>query len=81
MAKIHNSGPNGNRMPLILTKELAVKWLNSELTDEELKTIIDFEFPAEQLVVWPVDTIRTRKEDDDNVIKEMKYPGFELTDL
>ena len=73
MAKIHNGGLNSNRMPLILTKELAEKWLNKELTDEGIAEITDYEYPASELEVWPVNTIRTRKPDDEKVITEAKY--------
>jgi len=76
MAKIHNAGPNSHRMPLILTKELAIKWLDENLTDNEMEEIIHFEFPEKQMEAWPVNTIRIRKTDDENVIKEMKYENF-----
>ena len=72
---IHNSGTNSNRMPLILTKELAKKWLDN-LTDEDISEIIKYEFPSSELEVWPVNTIRTRKEDNENVIKEIKYENL-----
>ena len=70
MAKIHNSGQNSSRMPLILTKELAEKWLDEKLTDDELEEILSYEFPASKLEAWPVNTIRTRKTDDESVIKK-----------
>lgn len=73
MAKIHNGVPNGNRMPLILTKELATKWLDNQLTDEEISTILQFEFPGNKMEAWPVNTIRTRKEDNESVIEKINY--------
>lgn len=76
MAKIHNGGPNSNRMPLILTKELAEKWLNDKLSDEELTEILKFEFPASNLEAWPVNSIRVRKNDDEKVIEEVKYENL-----
>lgn len=76
MAKIHNDGGNSRRMPLILTKELAEKWMNEKLADEEINKIIHYEFPAEELEAWPVNTIRTKKEDNENVIQEKKYENF-----
>ncbi len=76
MANIHNGGANSNRMPLILTKVLAEKWLIEKLQDEEINEIIHYEFPADEMEAWPVNTIRTRKADDENVIKEMKYENF-----
>jgi len=71
MNKIHNGGPNSHRMPLILTKELALKWLDEKLTDKEIEDIIHFEFPENKLEAWPVNTIRTRKKDDESVIKKL----------
>lgn len=68
IAKIHNSGPNSERMPLILTKELAIKWLSKDLTDNDINKIINFEFPGSELEAWPVNPIRTRKEDNEKVI-------------
>jgi putative SOS response-associated peptidase YedK len=79
MAKIHNAGPNSHRMPLVLTKELAHRWLNDNLPDEEMKNILNFEYPGLQMEAWPVNTIRIRKEDDETVIArldETAYPPF-----
>jgi putative SOS response-associated peptidase YedK len=76
MSKIHNGGPNNLRMPLILTKELSLKWLNEKLRDHEIAELLKFEYPASKMEAWPVNTIRTRKPDDNSVIKEMKYENF-----
>ena len=78
MSKIHNAGPNGNRMPLVLPKDLAVKWLDESLDDTQMETILQYEFPASGMEAWPVNTIRTRKEDCEEVIKEVKYDNFNL---
>ena len=75
LAKIHNSGPNSNRMPLMLSKELAIKWLDDNISDKEIEEIVNFEIPVEALEVWPVNTIRTRKEDNEKVIEKMNYEG------
>ena len=75
IAKIHNSGPNSNRMPLMLSRELAVKWLDDNISDKEIEEIVNFEIPVEALEVWPVNTIRTRKEDNEKVIEKMNYEG------
>lgn len=71
MKKIHNSGENGNRMPLILTKEWADQWLKKDLTETEMKAITAYEFPAAQMNAWPVNTIRVRKENNENILKEI----------
>lgn len=71
MTKIHNEGPNSHRMPLILTRELAKLWLDIKLPDEKMKEILHYEFPEEQMEAWPVNTIRTRKEDNETVIDRL----------
>lgn len=76
MGKIHNAGANSQRMPLLLTKELAHHWLKEELTDEAIAAILQFEFPAATMEAWPVNTIRTRKADTEEVIREMKYENL-----
>ena len=70
LAKIHNSGPNSTRMPLILDRELSEKWLNESLSDPELAEILDFEFASSSIEAWPVNTIRAPKPDDESVILE-----------
>ena len=69
MATIHNGGTNSGRMPLLLPKEKAIQWLDKSLTDDSLRTILDYEFPESEMEAWPVNTIRTRKEDGPRVIE------------
>jgi putative SOS response-associated peptidase YedK len=76
MTKIHNGGANSNRMPLILEKDLAIKWLAEDLNDDGIEEILNFEFPATKMEAWPVNSIRVRKPDDENVIKQMKYENL-----
>jgi putative SOS response-associated peptidase YedK len=74
MQKIHNSGPNEKRMPAMLTKKLAMQWLLPALSNTEIKTILNYEQPADLMEAWPVNTIRTQKNDGPNVIA----PSLEL---
>ncbi len=76
LKKIHNSGANKFRMPLLLTKDLALQWLKEKLTDFELSSILQFEFPAEEMQAWPVQSIRTRKADDTSVIEPLHDPSL-----
>jgi putative SOS response-associated peptidase YedK len=79
MARIHNAGPNSHRMPLILSRELALKWLDENLTDQETEKILAFEFPENKLDAWPVNTIRRQKADDESVIEKLTegtYPAL-----
>jgi putative SOS response-associated peptidase YedK len=81
MAQIHNGGDNAFRMPLFLPKELELKWLNPDLSDEELNTILDFEMPSEKLEYDPVYTIRTTKERPDGKGKLDSYQWPQLPPL
>jgi putative SOS response-associated peptidase YedK len=76
MQEIHNSGPHSGRMPLLLTKPLALQWLDPALTDEGIRKIINYECPASALEAWPVNTIRTRKADDASVIARIEPKGL-----
>lgn len=71
MATIHNGGTNSGRMPLLLPKEKAIQWLDKSLTDDSLRTILDYEFPESEMEAWPVNTIRTRKEDGPGVVERI----------
>lgn len=73
LAKIHNAGLNSHRMPLVLTNELAKKWLDVNLGDNEMKKILEYEFPDSNLEAWPVNTIRTSKPDNESVIKKLEF--------
>ena len=73
MAKIHNGGNNSNRMPLVLTKELAEKWLTENLTDDEISAILNYQLPETEMEAWPVNTIRTRKEDSGKVLEPVDF--------
>lgn len=73
MAKIHNGGNNSRRMPVILTKESAAQWLDENLTDEGIAEILANEFPEAAMEAWPVNTIRTRKVDDETVIEPVSF--------
>jgi len=72
MATIHNGGTNSGRMPLLLPKEKAMQWLDKSLTDDSLRTILDYEFPESEMEAWPVNTIRTRKEDGPGVVERVQ---------
>lgn len=81
MSKIHNSGENKQRMPLFLTKELEIKWLNNDLVDEELQEILNYEYPSEEIDYWAVNTIRTNKERPDGKLKNEPWDWPRLPDL
>ena len=61
MRMIHNGGENPFRMPLFLPKELEFRWLDPNLTDNDLNNIIDYEMPSEELSYYTVASIRSQK--------------------
>lgn len=73
MKKIHNADPDDPRMPLFLPFELAKKWVQPELTDDEIAEIIDYEMPSGKLEAWPVFTIRSPKVRPDHKEKFEPY--------
>ena len=77
MTIIHNGGINAGRMPLVLTREMAMEWLDPNLSDERLKTILHYELPSQDMEAWPVRSVRSRKEDNELVIEKMAYEGLE----
>src|SRR5207248_2087341 len=81
MRMIHNGGENAFRMPLFLPKELELKWLNPQLTDNEIQQLLDYRMPSEQLIYHPVYTIRTTKERPDKKSKLEPYQWEGLPDL
>lgn len=76
MGKIHNSGDNAGRMPLILAPELEKEWLNPSLTDIDIQRILNYELPADWLEYWPVNSVRRAKPDDENVIARAEPEGL-----
>lgn len=51
MSQVHNSKL---RMPTILPQALAEEWLQPGLTEERITEIAKFQFPSDELEVWPV---------------------------
>lgn len=81
MSKIHNSGDQAFRMPLFLPKEKELQWIEPGLTDEEMKEILGYEMPSEELDYFPVFTIRTTKPRPDGLSKIEKYEWPNLPPL
>jgi putative SOS response-associated peptidase YedK len=78
MRQIHNSGDQAFRMPLFLPKELEMKWLQPEISDEEIQDILDYEMPPENMEYRTVFTIRTTKPRPD---QKGKLDPFEWPNL
>lgn len=78
MEQIHNGGPHAGRMPLLLPKELELKWLQEDLTDEEMEQLLGYEMPQAELSYYPVYTIRTTRPRPDGKEKfePFDWPGL-----
>jgi len=78
MEQIHNGGPNSGRMPLLVPKEIEMKWLQEDLTDADIEEILNYEMPSEELIYHPVFTIRTTKErpDGKEKLEPFDWPGL-----
>ncbi|PWU00433.1 MAG: DUF159 family protein [Bacteroidetes bacterium] len=81
MRNIHNSGDNAYRMPLFLPKELELKWLDPNLTDEDIASILSFEIPSDQLDYYPVFSIRGKTPRPDQVPKNQRFEYQNLPPL
>ena len=51
MEQLHN---HKKRMPVILTEKLAEKWLQNDLTEEQIKEIASFQLPANDMVAFTI---------------------------
>jgi putative SOS response-associated peptidase YedK len=68
-AKIHNGGKNPFRMPLIISQENEKRWLQPDLTFEEITALMKT-FPAEHLQAYAIKPDFIRKHPDDATIIE-----------
>ena len=78
MKWIHNDGANKHRMPLFMEPEIAVEWIDPNLTDQRMKEILAFQIPSEALDECPVHTIRTTNPRPDHKQKHepFNWPGL-----
>ena len=81
MKQIHNSGENAFRMPLLLPENLEKKWLQPDLSDAQLRELLDYEIPSEALEYWPVYSIRARQPRPDGKAKTAAYAYPDLPPL
>lgn len=81
MEQIHNGGPNAGRMPMMVPYDMELQWLKEDLSDEEIKEILEFEMPSEQLEYHPVYTIRTTNPRPDGKSKLDRYEWPNLPPL
>ncbi len=79
MEKIHNGGDNPHRMPLMISKEMALKWLDNSTSEDEIKEILDYKISAEELTAHPVFTVRGKnKLTGPEIIEPYNWEGYTL---
>lgn len=79
MGKIHNGGDNPQRMPLMLQKDQAEKWLQPDLNEDEIKQVLGYHMPAGELHAHPVFTIRGKnKLPGRAVLEPYRWEGYSL---
>lgn len=81
MQQIHNGGDNAGRMPLLVPLELATKWIDNELSENEYRTIINFEMPSDELKFYTVHSIRARKLREDGKQKDEPYMWKDVPEI
>lgn len=81
LKKIHNHGPNKHRMPLMMQPEQALKWIQEDLTDEQIRDFVNYEIPSEEIDYCPVFSIRTTKQRPDGKSKIDPYEWMNLPPL
>lgn len=81
MMQIHNGGDNAGRMPLFLPKEFELKWLDPNITDEEIQEILNFEMPSGELEYHTTFSIRGKKQREDGKGKVDPYNYADLPPL
>lgn len=81
LRQIHNGGNNAFRMPLFLPRELELKWLEPDLTDDQIGEILAYEMPSDQIVYHTVYSIRGRAARPDGKPKNEPYTYPDLPPL
>lgn len=76
MKNIHNDGKNLHRMPLFLTPEIEKFWLEDAITDEDIRAVINFEMPVENMDYHTVFSIAGGKQRPDGK-KPWEYYEYE----
>ena len=75
MAQIHNSR---QRMPTILTEDLAWEWVFGNLAEEEISAIARFQFPASQLEVCTIAKDFRESAEPEAPFEYKELPAIEL---
>lgn len=81
MKQVHNGGENKWRMPLLLDFAASQKWLQTDLTEQEYRDILNFEMPPSSMTYRSVYTIRSNKMRPDYKEKTDLYEWENLPEI
>ena len=81
MSKIHNSGENKGRMPLMVPLAYAMAFLKDDLSIDEYQDILRYEMPTDEMDYHPVFTIRSSKQRPDELKKTDYWEWQNLPEL
>jgi putative SOS response-associated peptidase YedK len=81
MSKIHNSGQNKGRMPLMVPLAYAMAFVKDDLSPGEYRDILNYEMPPDEMEYYPVFTIRSPKERPDQLKKNDYWEWQNLPEL
>ncbi|OOQ58297.1 SOS response-associated peptidase [Mucilaginibacter pedocola] len=73
MMWIHNDGDNKHRMPLFLTREMEQAWVLDDLGDDDMEEFFHYSIPSDDLVHYPVFSIRGGKEQPEGKQRDALY--------
>lgn len=78
MMAIHNAGKNKHRMPLFISFQMAQAWVSESLQDNEMREIIDFQAPDQDLAHHTVYSLRggTQRPDGKHKYDPWDWPGL-----
>jgi putative SOS response-associated peptidase YedK len=73
MQWIHNDGDNKHRMPLFVTPEMEQAWVLDDLSDADMTEIFNYEMPSDEIVHYPVFSIRGGKPQPEGKERDAYY--------
>ncbi|WP_236059448.1 SOS response-associated peptidase [Chitinophaga rhizophila] len=81
MRQIHNGGNNPHRMPLFLPLDMAKQWISPARTKGDVKELLSYAIPSDQLDYHTVFTLNSKKVRPDGKPKDAYWEWPNLPDL
>ncbi|TWV91982.1 SOS response-associated peptidase [Chitinophaga pinensis] len=81
MRQIHNGGNNPHRMPLFLPLDMGKQWISASRTKGDVKEILQYRLPPDQLSYHTVFTLSGKKSRPDGKAKDAYWEWPNLPEL